>query len=213
MKAFRYRSIVSFLLLLITCVTAAAQSGRRSSGKTTTTTPSVSGTKEVVAKPQKAARLQLIVGIDPGGGFANTPYYLVDTLVDECIRRLGEATDVVVTPAQRITRGEAAKAAKAEKERFVVWLQLGNDLAGTSQTRSGPTELWINFAILEPGTAKTKHMGRTYHSIYKVGNTGVSGPSSRQSPIYSEYAVKKTAREAADKILEVFDIKIGEWPR
>lgn len=213
MKATHSHSLLSLVLLLITCVSIHAQSGRRGSVKPTTTAPSVSGAKEVEAKPQKIVRLQLVVGIEPAGPFGNTPYYLADTVLNECIRRLGEAAEVVVTSAgQRLTRGEAAKAAKAEKERYVVWLQLGDDLAGTS-SRTGPTELWVNYAILEPGTAKTKHAGRSYHSIYKVGNVGVPVPSSRQSPIYSDYAVKQAARETADKILEAFDIRISQWPR
>jgi hypothetical protein len=215
MKAKYSQPLLSLVLLLITCASAQAQSGRRGAGKSTTTNvPSVSGAKEVEAKPQTSARLQLIVGIDSVGSVSNTPYYLADTVLDECIRRLGEASDVIVKPAGRhLTRSDAAKIAKGETERYVVWLQLGNDLAGTSsQNRNGPTELWVNYVILEPGTAKTKQAGRAYHSIYS--NVGVSGPSSRQTPVYSEYAVKQSAREAADKILEAFDMKIGDsWPR
>ena len=105
MKANRSQSLLGFVLLLIICVSAHAQSGRRSSGTPTTTAPSVSGTKEVEAKPQQASRLRLLVGIDPAGAFSNTPYYLSDTVLDECIRRLGEATDVVVMPGGRLTRG------------------------------------------------------------------------------------------------------------
>jgi hypothetical protein len=213
MKAKYSRPVFSLVLLLITCVSAQAQSGRRGAGNpTTTTVPSVSGAKEVDAKPKTATRLQLIVGIDTASPMTTIPYYLADTVLDECIRRLGESSDVIVRPAgQHLTRGEAAKLAKAEKERYVVWLQLGNDLAGTtSQNRNGPNELWVNYVILEPGTGKTKQSGKTYHSIYKTGNVGVSGPSSRQSPVYSEYAIKQSAREAADKILEAFDIRIGD---
>jgi hypothetical protein len=213
MKAKYSQPFFSLVLLLITCVSAQAQSGRRGAGKSTpTTVPSVSGAKEVEAKPQTAQRLQLVVGIDTASATTTIPYYLADTVLDECIRRLGEASDVVVRPAgQHLTRGEAAKLAKAEKERYVVWLQLGNDLAGgSSQNRNGPNELWLNYVILEPGTAKTKQAGRAYHSIYKAGNVGVSGPSSRQSPVYSEYAVKQSAREVADRILEAFDIRIGD---
>jgi len=213
MKAKYSQSVLSLALLLIACVSVEAQSGRRGAGKSTTTTvPSVSGAKEVEAKPQTATRLQLIVGIDTANPTTTIPYYLADTVLDECIRRLGEASDVVVRPAgQHLTRGEAAKLAKSDKDRYVVWLELGNDLAGTSsQNRNGPNELWVNYVILEPGTAKTKQAGKTYHSIYKVDNVGVSGPSSRQSPVYSDYAVKQSAREAADKILEAFDIRIGD---
>jgi hypothetical protein len=213
MKAKRTQGFLSLVVLLIACVSAGAQSGRRGAGKSTTATvPSVSGAKEVEVKPQKAGRLQLIVGIDTASPMTTIPYYLADTVLDECIRRLGEASDVIVRPAgQHLTRGDAAKLAKAEKERYVVWLQLGNDLAGTSsQNRNGPNELWVNYVILEPVTAKTKQAGRAYHSIYKVGNVGVSGPSSRQNPVYSEYAIKQSAREAADRILEAFDIRIGD---
>jgi hypothetical protein len=200
------------LLLVFTGVVVQAQSGRRGAGKSSTTAPSVSGAKEVAATPPKAAGLQLVVGIDTAGAVSNTPYYLADTVLDECIRRLGEASDVMAKSAGRhLTRSEAVKIAKEEKERYVVWLQLGSDLAGTSsQNRNGPAEIWVNYVILEPGTGKTKQSGRTYHSIYKVGNVGVSGPSSRQSAVYSEYAVKQSAREAADKVLEAFDMKIGD---
>ena len=38
---------------------------------------------------------------------------------------------------------------------------------------------------------------------------GVSLPS-KNSPVYSDYAVKQAAREAADRILEAFDIKVRE---
>lgn len=209
----RYFQSLSILLLIFAGVVVHAQSGRRGAGKSSTSTaPSVSGAKDVEAKPQTATRLQLVVGIDTASPMTTIPYYLADTVLDECIRRLGEAADVVVRPAgQHLSRGEAAKLAKAEKDRYVVWLQLGSDLAATSsQNRNGPDELWVSYAILEPGTAKTKQAGRTYHSIYKVGNVGVSGPSSRQSAVYSDYAVKQSAREAADKILEAFDIKIGD---
>jgi hypothetical protein len=115
-----------------------------------------------------------------------------------------------------MTRADAVGAAKEEKERYVVWLQLASDLAGTSsQARNGPNELYVKYMVLEPATARTKIMGRAFHSIYKTGNVGVSGPTSKQSAVYSEYAVKQSAREAADKILEAFDIKIGDerWPR
>src|SRR6185369_65110 len=163
MKAKYSQSVLSLALLLIACVSVEAHSGLRGAGKSTTTTvPSVSGAKEVEAKPQTATRLQLIVGIDTANPTTTIPYYLADTVLDECIRRLGEASDVVVRPAgQHLTRGEAAKLAKSDKDRYVVWLELGNDLAGTSsQNRNGPNELWVNYVILEPGTAKTKQAGK-----------------------------------------------------
>jgi hypothetical protein len=211
-----YRAYLLVSMVLVsTCLAAQAQSGRRGSGKSTTTAPSVSDAKGVQAKSQKPARLQLLVGIDAAAAMSTIPYYLTDTVLDECIRRLGDSSDVAVTPAgQHMTRGDAVKAAKEEKERYVVWLQLGNDFSGTpSQDPNGPNELWVNYTILEPGTAKTKKTGRAYHSIYRAGNVSLPGPSSKQGPVYSEYAIKQAAREAADKILEAFDLQNVDRPR
>lgn len=64
--------------------------------------------------------------------------------------------------------------------------------------------------IYEPGTAKIKESGRAQYGTGKVGNVGVSGPSSRR---YPDYAIKEAAKQAADKILNAFQIKIDGWPR
>ena len=72
-----------------------AQSGRRSTGgsttSTTTTTPSVAGPKTTEKKPAPAPKLQLLVGIDREEVFNNVPYYIYDTVLDNVIRRLGDA--------------------------------------------------------------------------------------------------------------------------
>src|SRR5438105_7477910 len=91
--------------LLVTAIVIAsatvsfAQSGRRSSGGTPTTAPSVSGPKTVEKKPETPARLQLLVGIDNRDPSSNIPYYVTDTVIDNCVRRLGDASDVIVTSA------------------------------------------------------------------------------------------------------------------
>jgi hypothetical protein len=107
-------------------------------------------------------------------------------------------------------------AAKAEKERYVVWLQLSGDLADSApQARNNSQQFYISYMILKPSTGKIKSAGRTYRSIYKTGSVVLGpGPTSR-GPAYSEYAVKQSAREAAEKILESFDIKLSDerWPR
>jgi hypothetical protein len=131
---------------------------------------------------------------------------------------LTEATEVKVTAApQHMSRGEAIKAAKTEKKTYVVWLQLSDDLADSApQVRASSQQLYLNYWIFEPGTAKIKKAGRTYSGLAKAGNVGILGPgTSSRNPAYSEYAVKQSAREAAEKILESFDIKLSDerWPR
>lgn len=72
----------------------------------------------------------MLVAIDNPGGFDRVPFSIPDTVLGTCVRRLAEAKGVMPTPAlQRMTRGEAMKAAKAETIRYVVWLQVRNDQA------------------------------------------------------------------------------------
>jgi hypothetical protein len=207
----RYPLLILVAILLSCKVCVSAQSGRRSNGGTTTTAPSVSGPKAVEKKPDKPASLQLLVGIEEADAFVNIPFYLSDTVLDNCIRRLSDPSDVLATSAGRgLTKSEALRRAKDEKNRYVVWLQIGSDVSpSTKQSKNGPDELYVSYIVFEPETAKIRVSGRAHHSIYKAGQVGVSGPM-KNSPIYSEYAMKEVAREIADRILDAFDIKVRD---
>jgi len=200
---------LSIAIVLISIgITAAAQSGRRGGKPPGAATSSSPEAKPGSAKLQ-TERIQLVIGTE-GPGTGNAPYYLSDTVLENCLARLAEVNEVVATaPGKHITRGDAAKMAKDETNRYVVLLQITDGLAGSSpQTRSGASELYVTYLILEPGTGKVKQSGRAHKSIYPSGNVGVSGPA-RQSPVYSDYAIKQAARETAEKILEAFDIKVN----
>jgi hypothetical protein len=214
MKAlFNRQSLLLAAIILAYTTVGFAQSGRRStSGTTTTTAPSVSGPKTVEKKPEKAPRLQLLVGIDNRDPTSNIPYYVSDTVIDSCVRRLGDASDVMVTSAGRgMNRAEAIKRAKEETLRYVVWLQIGSELAdsGRQQSKNALDELYVSYTILEPGTAKSKQSGRSHHQIYQTGRGGVS-TSTKNSPLYSDYALKQAARETAERILAAFEIKLRD---
>jgi len=213
MNALFNRGIFSLIAILFVCSTIIdAQSGRRSTGGTPSTAPSVSGPKTVEKKPEKPPRLQLLVGIDNRDPSSNIPYYVSDTVIDNCVRRLGDAADVIVTSAGRgMNRAEAIKRAKEETVRYVVWLQIGSELAdsGRQPSKNSMDELYVSYSILEPGTAKFKQSGRSHHQIYQNGRGGVSAPT-KNSPLYSEYALKQAARETADRILLAFEIKLRD---
>ena len=214
MSALYNRPVLSFIAIFFVCsLIVQAQSGRRSTGGTTTTTaPSVSGPRTVEKKPDKPPRLQLLVGIDNRDPSSNIPYYVTDTVIDNCVRRLGDAADVIVTSAGRgMNRAEAIKRAKEETVRYVVWLQIGSELAdsGRQPSKNSMDELYVSYSILEPGTAKFKQSGRSHHQIYQNGRGGVSTPT-KNSPLYSEYALKQAARETADRILLAFEIKLRD---
>jgi hypothetical protein len=112
-----------------------------------------------------------------------------------------------------MNRSEATKQAKEETVRYVVWLQIGSEVAdsGRKAKKNEVDELYVSYLILEPGTAKVKQTGRSHHSIYQTGRGGVSTPS-KNSPVYSEYALKQAARETAERILTAFDINLKDDP-
>jgi hypothetical protein len=217
MKLLSYRPAAITLSILALCATAAiAQSGRKSTGGSTTTTvaPSVSGPKPVEKKPEVSKRIQLLVGIDKHQAFVSIPYYLYDTVLDNCIRRLGEADIVMPTSAgSDFNRAAAIKAAKQETVRYVVLLNLGSEYADAGkQVKNGQDELYVDYVMFEPETAKVKTSGRAHQHIYQTGRGGINLPT-KNSPIYSDYAIKQAAIEVANRILSAFDIKIrGEWP-
>jgi hypothetical protein len=112
-----------------------------------------------------------------------------------------------------MTRAEAIMAAKAETTRYVVWLEVRNERDDYgAEASSQSNRLYVTFTIFEPGTAKIKRSGRAQHGTGKVGNVGVTVPGMGDA-VYSEYAIKETARQAADRILDAFQIKTGGWPR
>ncbi len=209
------RALAIVAMLFAGAIVSQAQSGRRSTGGTTTTsttTPSVSGSKTTEKKPEKPPRLQLLVGIDNRDAMSNIPYYVPDTVIDNCVRRLGDAVDVVVTSAGRgMTRADAIKRAKEETVRYVVLLQIGSEIAdsGRQLKKNEVDELYVSYTIFEPGTAKFKQAGRSHHQIYQTGRGGVSTPQ-KNSPVYSEYALKQAARETAERILEAFEIRLND---
>jgi hypothetical protein len=215
MNALYHRRTAALIAIVFaSALVTQAQSGRRSNGggTTTTTAPSVSGPKTMEKKPEKPARLQLLVGIDNRDITSNIPYYVTDTVIDNCVRRLGDASDVVVTSAGRgMNRAEAVKRAKEETVRYVVWLQIGSELAdsGKQPSKNSVDELYVSYTILEPGTAKFKQSGRSHHQIYQTGRGGVSTPN-KNSPLYSEYALKQAARETAERVLAAFEIKLSD---
>lgn len=208
------RTMLLLAVLIASTAVVAAQSGRRSGVKSPVPAPpTVASPTEEPAKPKPPARFQLLVGIDVPTGFDGVPFRSSDIVLESCGRRLAESKDVTVTPALRpMTRSEGLKAAKAETVRYVVWLQVRNERADYSADVSAQSaQLYVTYMIYEPGTAKLKGSGRAQYGT-KLGNVGVSGPSTR-SAVYSDHVMKETAILAADKILDAFQIKIGGWPR
>jgi hypothetical protein len=201
-------------IALLSFAVTPAQSGRRSTpGSTTTATPSPStpGAKPAEKKPTADSRLQLLVGIYRSGAFTTTPYYVYDTVLEDCLRRLSEAEIVFANAGgNSMNRSEAVKAAKQETTRWVVSLEVQSFYAESGQKiKPEQDELFIEYTVVEPVTGKIKRSGRTQRHIYQDNRGGVYRPS-KAGPAYSEYSIKQAAVEAADKILAGFDIKVRD---
>ena len=209
-----HKRAAAILFILVLCTaTALAQSGRRGmSGSTTTaTTPSVSGPKATEKKSDSAAKLQLLVGIDGREVLSNIPNYIFDTVLENCVRRLGEAEIVFATSGgNSMNRAEARKAAKQETKRWVISLEVRSVYADAGkQVRNNQDQLYVEYTVIEPETGNIKRSGRTNQLIYQNGRGGVTSPT-KNGAIYSEYSIKQAAREAADHILAGFDITVRE---
>ena len=207
------RLLLMLAILFALATVGTAQSGRRGGVKSgAPAPPPVASPTQAPSKPKTPARIQLLVAIDRPDTFDGVPFRSQDIVLEECVRRLAESKEVTITPApQPMTRSDGLKAAKAETVRYVVWLQVRNEGADYgAEVSTQSAQLYVTFMIYEPGTAKLKGSGRAQYGTGSVGNVGVSGP--RRS-VFSDYEIKETARQAADKILDAFQIKIGGWPR
>lgn len=214
--AILHKQRLPFLILAVSVflMTAQAQSGRRkTSGSTTTTTtaPSVDGPKTVEKKPAAEPQVQLRVGINRTGAFTPTPFYIYDTVLDVCIRRLSQAEIVFAAAVgTNLTQSQAVKMAKEETTRWVVSLEVRSFYTDSGrQVNPDQDELYVSYAVIEPVTGKIKRSGRTRQHIYQNKRGSISLPPGN-GPGYSEYSIREAGQEAADKILAGFDIKVRE---
>jgi hypothetical protein len=213
----RFLFTVAALVAFSTVV--AAQSGRRSASKpsappSSSAPPESTSTNPTESATKKAPEIQMLVGVDDPNALSGIPQHFADTVLDVCVHRLSQPAGVKVTAGPRtLSRGDAVKAAKAETARYVVWLQVGNSSSDTGrQVRGSSDEYYVNFMLLEPGSAKVKQSGRVMGGGRRVGNVGVGVPSSR-NVLYLEEVIRDAARQAAERILSALGIKDTEWPR
>ena len=191
------------LAVTLISMTAAAQSGRRlpKSAATPAPSPEVVPATKPAEKPKPA--LKLIVGAEQRGFLNGLPSYFNDTVLKSCAERLDAAPSVEVTVSHRdVSRGEAIKTAKAEKEAYVVWLQLGTDRMGYDR-QIDINDLYLQYVVFAPTTAKVEANGRTYPQGYGRGGVIVNpGRLPGNNLPYIEQALKQAARAAAERILD-----------
>jgi hypothetical protein len=193
--------------------TISAQSGRqvRKSTPAPIATPEPEPTPTLnKAKEKEKADITFIVGIDRYNGLSNIPLNYYDTVSRSCAERLNAAiavkADVVFG---EMSRGEAIRRAKSEKETYVVWLRLASEsITSDPGTVSSVRDIYLEYSVLAPTTGKQVASGHAYQGARKKGV--VVAPSGRGNTVYSEYLLKQAGREAAERILS--SMKIGSRP-
>jgi hypothetical protein len=197
------------LLLSLICLSAVhGQSGRRTPKLKTVVAPVPEAEPTPAPKKQPSEpELTFILGIDLNDGFANVSLYTMNGVRKALGERLAEPEGIRVEINQRsMSRGDAMKQAKAEKNPYVVWVQVKNDTMRAEQT--GNQTAYIEYTVFTPGTAKVVTSG----SIFP-GNRSRDILGRRTTDVDGDYSMNRGAREVADRILAKFGRVVPRrWP-
>ena len=204
--------VISFAvsLSLICAASSGAQSGRRvRKSEAPAPTPEPTPTPDQPSKKEEGV-VTFIVGVDRYHGFSAIPFSYYDTIARACAGRLDDQPSVRIVFGQKdMTRSDAVRKAQAEKEAYVVWLQLQvQSVSGDPSRVDNLNALFIEYAVFAPTTAKQVAWGHTYQQGTRKGPV-VVGPStsSRSNIDLSERRLKEAAREAAERILSALKLR------
>lgn len=137
--------------------------------------------------------------------------YQTDIVRQAFTQRLREAGVFDISSnSTRSSRGDANRRAKAEKDRYIVWIELRYDgmrRGGypTGMRRPNPEDYRIEYGVYEPLTAKSKAQGivfpRPSVGIFG-GRVGVPGCYPSVSVYDAEFV--RAGIEAADRVIKAF---------
>jgi hypothetical protein len=204
--------IAACLLIAFYSIAVGAQSGRRlpkAPGSTPQPTPEPEATPK--RRNTEKPKVSITLGINGHEMFANVPLYFYDSVLASCADRLRDAPSVDLNVTGRdMTRGQAVRLAKSQKEGYVALLELRTDGTSTAVQNNNYEQLYLDYVLFAPETAKIVTSGHAYQRVYK--NRGVIGPTTpgRTSSVYTEQLLKQAARDAADRILSALHLVLPE---
>lgn len=207
--------VVSFAVgfSLVCAATAGAQSGRRAQKPAVpASTPEPAPTPDN-PNDQDERVVKFIVVVDRYHGFSRVPFSYYDMIARACAGRLDDQPGVRIEFAQKDrSRSDAIRKAEAEKEAYVVWLQLQvESVYGDPSRVENLNKLFIEYAVFAPTTGKQVAWGHTYQQGSHKGPVVVGPPASDRSNVdLSERRLQEAAREAAERILKA--MKMGPLP-
>lgn len=198
------RLLIIAAIAFLSAVTAGAQSGRPI--RKTTPAPVPTPVPEApLAKPEEKPKpaLTLIVGMQHTNLFDNARIGNASTALSAIEDRLDDHTGVKVSHLWGdITRSDAIRRAKSEKEAYVVLLEVSlNRMAGDVDG-----EWRLSYWVFSPVTAKIKTSGSTYPQMYR-NRGGILNP--RRAGIYGDdYLLQEASHDAAERILKAFALHL-----
>lgn len=201
--------VICFVTVLLTCALAImAQSGRRvrksSSAPVSVPTPEATPTPTVASEKQKRA-FTFIVGLDKYGDYSRISLYVYSGVLHSCVDRLDDSRSVEAKVSTNdMSRSDAIRKAKAEKEAYIVWLQLRpNTFSGRAGVYDDPNNVYVEYSVFEPITGKRATSGSTYPEAYR--NKTIRLPTSSTN---GDYYLNQAARGAAERILDHFHVRV-----
>lgn len=135
------------------------------------------------------------------------------------VERLKQSAEVEVREVSTdVTRGDAVGRAKAESEAYVIWLRMEIDAVDSenaSVSRFNPGCVYVTYTVYSPQTAKVKAQGRVYQRGYTTDvcvsgamRTGTPPPERRRFDIPYEERIRRAAQEAANRVLQAFELRL-----
>ena len=208
------RQSVSKALIAALCVTlvawcamnGAGQSGRQVKKPATpypVPTPEPTPTpSEPTEKPKPA--FNFIVGLDRFADFSRISLNAYTGVLRNCVDRLNDAPAASAEATTTdLSRSDAVRKAKAQKEVHIVWLQLRSNSMGQTSVNEDPNNVYIQYAVFEPVTGKQVTSGNTYPDAYRNQRVRLPTPSTS-----GDYYLNLAARGAAERILAHFHLSI-----
>ena len=156
--------------------------------------------------------ITLEVGIDRFDSFSRISLANYNGVYDSFVDRLSRSPSVKVIPTNiNMSRGDAVKKTRANKEGHVVWLQVGLDRIGAEQDANVNIRyVFIEYVVYAPATAKIVAQGRTYPQAHRY-KLGV--PTTRTPTMVGDYLYNQAAQEAAERVLSALDLSTKPLPR
>jgi len=194
-----------FALMATCALLSTGQSGRKTRKPAPLPVPTPEPTPKPTPSDLNKPAFTFLVCMERYSDYSRIPLGTSSAVMNRCANRLDEPVSVKVnTDSRETNRGEAVRRAKAEKEAYVVWLKLvQNNVSGRASSSDDPYNVFIQYEVFQPVTAKREASGRIFPAAYRDRGIIVQ-PRSKTA---TDYYLIEAGREAGEAILEHFHLK------